>query len=138
MYRQRLLERIRDWERHPEMRGDPGSDIIVASILRHLSLILNTRQGTALIDEDFGVPDFTNLGSTFGSDTIPDIQRSIADVVRTYEPRLSDVNVIYVPQTEDALQVVFKLEAVIRGDTRNVPVVFETVIDPDGKIRVRD
>jgi type VI secretion system protein len=138
MYRLRLLERIREWERHPEMRGDPGSEDIVASVMRHLSLILNTKQGTALIDDDFGVPDFTNLGSTFGQDTIPDIQRSIADVVRKYEPRLASVNVTYIPQSEDVLQVAFKLEAVIKGETRDVPVVFETVIDPDGKISVKD
>lgn len=127
MYQQRLLERIREWERHPEMRGNPGSEVIVASILRHLSLILNTKQGTALIDEDFGVPDFTNLGSTFGQDTIPDIQHSIAEVVRKYEPRLSGVNVTFLPQSDDVLQVAFKLEALIHGDARDLPVVFETI-----------
>ena len=83
------------------------------------------------------MPDFTNLGSTFGQDTIPDIQRSIADVVRKYEPRLRGVNITYQPHADDVLQLAFKLEASVQADTREVPVVFETIIDPDGKINVK-
>ncbi len=138
MYQLRLLERIREVEKHPEMRGNPPPEVIVASVMNHLRKILNTKQGTAPIDDDFGVPDFTNLGSTFGQDTIPDIQRSIADVVRKYEPRLQSVVVTYIPQSIDILQVAFKLEAAIQTENRVVPVVFETVIDPDGKISVKE
>lgn len=138
MYQQRLLERIREMEKHPELRGNPDPEVVVKSVMDHLRKILNTKQGTAPIDDDFGVPDFTNLGSTFGQDTIPDIQRSIADVVRKYEPRLKGVNVTYIPQSQDVLQVAFKLEAVIQTEQREVPVVFETVIDPDGKVSVKE
>ncbi len=138
MYQQRLLERIREVEKHPELRGNPDPEVVVQSVMRHLRMILNTKQGTAPIDDDFGVPDFTNLGSTFGQDTIPDIQRSIADVVRKYEPRLRGVAVTYIPQSQDVLQVAFKLEATIQTESRDVPVVFETVIDPDGKVSVKE
>jgi len=138
MYQQRLLERIREVEKHPELRGNPDPEVVVASVMNHLRKILNTKQGTALIDDDFGVPDFTNLGSTFGQDTIPDIQHSIADVVRKYEPRLKGVGVTYIPQSDDVLQVAFKLEAVIQTESREVPVVFETIIDPDGKVSVKE
>lgn len=138
MYQLRLLERIREVEKHPEMRGNPAPEVIVTSVMNHLRKILNTKQGTAPIDDDFGVPDFTNLGSTFGQDTIPDIQRSIADVVRKYEPRLQSVTVTYLPQGDDILQVAFKLEAAIQTENRVVPVVFETIIDPDGKISVKE
>jgi len=138
MYQQRLLERIREVEKHPELRGNPTPEVIVSSVMNHLRKILNTKQGTAPIDDDFGVPDFTNLGSTFGQDTIPDIQRSIADVVHKYEPRLKGVNVTYLPQSADVLQVAFKLEATILAESREVPVVFETIIDPDGKVSVKE
>ena len=40
-------------------------------------------------------------------------------------------------QIGDVLGVTFKLEGSIETEARNIPVVFETVIDPDGKIRVK-
>ena len=137
MHEERLLERIRDIERNPDRRGAVDSASTVQSVMNHLRQILNTRQGTALIAADYGVPDFTNLGSTFGQDTIPDIQQAITEVIIKFEPRLKKVAVVYTPQIGDVLGVTFKLEGSIETEARNIPVVFETVIDPDGKIRVK-
>jgi type VI secretion system protein len=137
MHEERLLERIRDIERNPDRRGAVDSTSTVQSVMAHLRRILNTRQGTALIAEDFGVPDFTNLGSTFGQDTIPDIQKAITEVIRKYEPRLHRVDVTYQPQAGDELGVFFKLEGSIDTESKSIPVVFETVIDPDGKVRLK-
>lgn len=137
MHEERLLERIRNIEKNPDHRGAVDSASTVQSVMNYLRRILNTRQGTALIADDFGVPDFTNLGSTFGQDTIPEIQKAISDVVLKYEPRMRKVAVTYVPQEGDALGVTFKLEGSIDTEAKNIPVVFETVIDPDGKIRVK-
>jgi type VI secretion system protein len=138
MQEERLLERVRDMERDPERRGAADPGVTVRSVMDHLRKILNTRQGTVLIDDDFGLPDFTNLGSTFGEDTIPDIQKAISDVILKYEPRLKKVEVTHVPTGDDILAVAFKLSAEIASDDKSIPVVFETVIDPDGKIRVRE
>ena len=137
MHEERLLERIRNIERNPGQRGAVDSVSTVQSVMNHLRRILNTRQGSALIAQDFGVPDFTNLGSTFGQDTIPDIQKAITDVILRYEPRMRRVAVTYVPMAGDELGVLFKLEGSIDTETKSIPVVFETVIDPDGKVRVK-
>jgi type VI secretion system protein len=132
------LEQIRYIEDHPDKRGLSDPARVVASILAHLRKILNTRQGSALIAEDYGVPDFTDLASNFGLDAIPDIERSINQTILKYEPRLSNVKVAYVPQASDVLSVPFKLEAEIRLEDRVVPVVFETVLEADGRINIKE
>ncbi|MFW5836837.1 MAG: type VI secretion system baseplate subunit TssE [Desulfovibrionaceae bacterium] len=138
MREDRLLERIRYIEDHPDQRGLSDQGRVVDSIMAHLRKILNTRQGSALIAEDYGVPDFTDLASNFGLDAIPDIERSINQTILKYEPRLTNVRVTYVPQTTDELAVPFKLEAEIRLENRVVPVVFETVLEADGRIRIKE
>ncbi|MDK2955244.1 MAG: type secretion system protein [Desulfovibrionales bacterium] len=138
MREDRLLEQIRYIEDHPDKRGLSDPARVVASILSHLRKILNTRQGSALIAEDYGVPDFTDLASNFGLDAIPDIERSINQTILKYEPRLNNVKVVYVPQASDVLSVPFKLEAEIRLEDRVVPVVFETVLEADGRINIKE
>jgi type VI secretion system protein len=48
------------------------------------------------------------------------------------------VKVAYVPQASDVLSVPFKLEAEIRLEDRVVPVVFETVLEADGRINIKE
>lgn len=138
MLKLRLLERIRAMEKNPERRGRPDEAALVSSVMRHLVNILNTRQGSAQIAEDFGLPDFTNLGASFGESAVPGIKASIKAVIDAYEPRLSSVIVDHIPQTDNPLAVIFTLRAELKTENKTIPVLFETIIDPDGKIRVKE
>jgi len=135
---QRLLERIRLTEQDPDRRevADPAQ--VVNSILAHLRMILNTRQGNAQIAPDFGVPDFTAIVGASGLDSVRDIEASMTEVILKFEPRLQSVKIAFVPEEDKPLALHFKLQAKLTLEGRDMPIVFETVLDPDGRIMVKD
>lgn len=135
MREERLLERIRAFERDPSRRGRTDHGRLVDSILGHLRLILNTRQGSVPIAPDFGVPDFLDFLQTY-PDSVREIESSICMAIQTYEPRLSGVRVTFLPQEDDILALRFQIAAQITGDGRP-NVYFETIVDTDGKISVK-
>jgi len=81
---------------------------MIDSIVRHLERILNTRQGSVQIADDYGIPDFTDTSSGF-SDTVRDLERTIRNTIQKYEPRLKSVRVKVVPQEETTLTVSFQI-----------------------------
>lgn len=138
MSEQRLLERIRLMELDPDSREVADPTQVVNSILRYLRLILNTRQGSVEIAPDFGVPDFTAMVGSSGLDSVRDIESSINEVILKYEPRLQHVKIEFIPQEDSPLALQFKLQAQLMLEHRGMPVVFETILDPDGRITVKD
>ena len=137
MLQERLLERIRRIEENPSYRGSADPNRIVASILLHLQKILNTRQGSVQIDEFYGVPDFTDLAANFSSESVRDLIRSIKNSVAKYEPRLSSVQIEADAPGDQALELRFKISGRLAMDEHNsLPVAFETVVDPNGRIAI--
>ena len=136
MREERLTERIRSWKKAPDRRGGPDSRRMIDSIIRHLERILNTRRGSAPIAEDYGIPDFTDLRSGF-PEAIRDLERTIRDTLQKYEPRLRSVRVKFIPQEEDMLTVSFQIVARLILEEEKDPVVFESIMDPDGRVTIR-
>ena len=136
MREKRLLERLRAIEKNPDWRGESDPKVAVSSVLDHLGKILNTRQGSAPIADDYGMPDFTGMAVSFGPDSLPEIEQIISNVVDKYEPRLGAVKAVFEPRPESPFTVAFKLNATVRVEGREMPVVFETVLNPDGHITV--
>ncbi|MBQ7456967.1 MAG: type VI secretion system baseplate subunit TssE [Desulfovibrio sp.] len=133
----RFLERLRLLARDPDRRIAPSAEEILHSVTDYVSKILNTRKGSAVIDEDFGIPDFTSAGTAFSREDMPTIEAEIAAFVERYEPRLTQVSVHFTPDAASPLQMVFSLNAHLRlgGDT-SIPVHFVTRVDPLGKVTV--
>ncbi len=136
MRERRLLERLRAIEDNPDWRGESEPKVAVSSVLEHLGKILNTRQGSTPIAEDYGMPDFTGIAASFGPDSLPEIEQAIAKVIGKYEPRLAGVDVVFEPKPESPFTIAFKLNARVNVEGREMPVVFETVLNPDGHITV--
>lgn len=109
---------------------------MVASIVRHLERILNTRWGSAQIADDYGIPDFTDLRSGL-PDAIRDLERAIRNTIQKYEPRLEAVRVKFIPQEETMLAVSFQIVARLILEEEKDPVVFESIMDPDGRVTIR-
>ena len=135
MNEQRLLERIRSWERDPARRERRDTGRLVDSILAHLRCMLNTRQGAVPIAPDYGVPDFLDFLQTF-PDSVHTIEHDLQGAIHRYEPRLSGVQVTFLPQEEHMLALRFQITGQIR-DEGGAKVRFETVVDTDGKISIR-
>jgi len=136
MWEDRLTERIRSWKRTPDRRVGQDPKRMIDSIIQHLERILNTRQGSVQIADDYGIPDFTHKSSGF-SDAIRDLERTIRNTIQKYEPRLKSVRVKFVPQEETTLAVSFQIAGqLILGEWKN-PITFQSVMDSDGKFTIK-
>ena len=136
MGEERLTERIRLWEKNPERRGKPDPKRMIDSIIRHLERILNTRWGSAQIADDFGVPDFSDMRSGF-PDALRELERLIRNTIMKYEPRLQSVRVKFLQQDEYMMALSFQIigKLVLEGEKN--PVIFESMMDTEGKVTIR-
>lgn len=135
MPEERLLERLRSLEQEPVRRGSADQGRLKRSLLSHLQRILNTRQGNVAIANDYGVPDFIDFLQGM-PESVSEIERNIKRAIDKYEPRLSGASVTYVPDEDDVLMLRFQIAAKLSADDGR-KILFTTVIDADGRVRVR-
>lgn len=134
MARLRFLERLR----HARQQGDERNTVetadIIQSVTNHLSRILNTRQGNTVLDQDFGMPDFSALGASFSTSEIPRIERELSAFISRCEPRLRQVHVHYAPDPHQPLQLAFFLDAELALDDETVRIHWTTLVEPSGRV----
>jgi type VI secretion system protein len=135
MQEERLLRRIIAWEKDPHRRTREDPKRIIDSVREHLQRILNTRQGSAMIGEDYGLPDFAELLRDY-PDSLRDFERSIRMTIQKYEPRLKMVRVKLLPNEEDLLTLRFQVSARLAAQEQRVPVLLESTVDQDGKVNI--
>jgi len=135
MQEERLLRRIIAWEREPHRRAREDPKRIIDSVREHLQKILNTRQGSVMIGEDYGLPDFAELLRDY-PDSLRDFERSIRMTIQKYEPRLKMVRVKLLPNEEDLLTLRFQVSARLAAQEQRVPVLLESSVDQDGKVKI--
>lgn len=134
----RLLERIIAAGRSGRIAQDGGGlETLLASVGAYLSRLLNTRQGSAPAAPELGLPDITNFVQAAGGEGVRDLEEMMAAAISRYEPRLRDVEVRHRPDGEDPFILAFTLSGKVRRDGALLPVVFETLLRPDGRIEVR-
>jgi type VI secretion system protein len=134
MREERLLERVRRWEQQPPGRGRENPQRTIESVVRHLQQLLNTRQGSVQIGEDYGIPDFAQILQG-GPDAPSDVEIVIRDVIEKYEPRLTGVRVNYSTHDDEKLTHRFDVQAKLRVDAR--PVYLETLVGLNGHVCVK-
>lgn len=115
-----------------------------ASVSRDLEWLLNTRRTPDVAPEDFpetqeslyhyGVPDLQHLGGESGL-VRRSLAREIRDAIQTFEPRLSQVRVGWVSDSEadeevrDKHRLRFRIDAILLMDPEPERVSFDAVID---------
>jgi type VI secretion system protein len=138
----RLLERLRlrvQADKDSVQGGEDDPQALVHSVMLHIGAILNTRQGSCLLDEKFGMPDFTSSGVSFTQHDIPNIEQEIAHFIDTYEPRLTNISVHFQPDESAPMQMCFSLQGELcLGENRNIPVQMMTQVNPLGKVSIRE
>ena len=133
---ERLLERIGRMETSPGGRVERSLSKKIDSIVDHLQRVLNTRQGSVPIADDFGIPDITNTTGEGIDEMTERIERNIQHAIMKYEPRLGKVRVHLTSEHDDVLTLRFKLDGVLVTEN-NTPVLFETIVSAEGKVNVR-
>jgi type VI secretion system protein len=132
----RLLERIASWGAGEARTNETQVDVLVNSVMSHLSRLLNTRQGSVQIDPLFGVPDFTNLAGTTAMGSTREIEEEIRRMVLRYEPRIKSPRVTLNREETDVLAIRFALEGALEVDDRTIPLRISTTVGANGRVSV--
>jgi type VI secretion system protein len=136
MREHRLLDRIRLISKRPTRRSTEDPKQMIRSVQEHLQRILNTRQGNVIIADDFGIPDFTNFMSSF-TESQRALERTIRNTIQKYEPRLQNIRVSFLQERDDPLTLSFQIQARLVLPGHKDAVMFESVVDSGGHIRVK-
>lgn len=139
-----ILERLIDDEPYERAEPEPNWEDSVnrhrASVMRDLEWLLNTRRMPDPGDlEDFpelrkslmtyGPPDLSSL-SADTSGTRRRLLRQLEELIRTFEPRLTNTRVRLVEESESgARQVHFAVEGLLRMDPDPERISFDTVLE---------
>ena len=133
----RFLERLRILNREPDRRVAATAEEVLQSVTKYVSKILNTRQGSTVIDKNFGIPDFTSAGLSFTNDDMTSIEQELSAFIERCEPRLQHVEVHFSPDEGSNLQMVFNVKAELSfANDQIYPVHLVTRVDPLGKVTV--
>jgi type VI secretion system protein len=139
MIEESLLERIRHLEKMPTVRGTRDLSLGVRSVMNHLQKMLNTRQGSVPIADDYGMPDLTNFPGEDLTAAADELQQIIKKVIQKYEPRLEKVEILFEPRPGETSLLRFKLEGAVGNDRSGfIPVVLETVVTAEGMVRIEE
>lgn len=133
---QTLFERLGKIESPIQKSLDQNHGEAVESILQHLRNLLNTKQGNTLIQPDYGVPDFNDYVYSF-PDAIYQIQRSICESIKKFEPRLTNVNVNYIENPDDPLSLRFEITAQLQTSKDKPSIKFQTIMDASGQVEIK-
>jgi len=117
------------------LQNIPASQRRVMSIVDNLSRLFNARQGALEHLEGYGLPEIAEIYRD-APDSIPHLQRAIRQAVRTYEPRLTDVQVVHRPSEDDRAEVslTFLLSARLAGrDAIRLETVFQSGVTHDAR-----
>lgn len=136
MARLRFLERLRHARTQGEERHSVETEDIVQSVTNHLSRILNSRQGNSVLDQEFGMPDFSALGASFSASELPRIERELSAFISRCEPRLRQVHVHYAPDPAQPLQLAFYLDAELDVEDQPIHIHWTTLVEPSGHVVV--
>lgn len=125
-------------------RGDERANFedaneVLRSVMDYVGKLLNTRRGSSVLDEEFGIPDFTGFGVSYGRDDIPRVEAEIASFIERCEPRLRDVQITYAPDPNEPFSINFILDAkLLLTGTEVLPVKLMTRINSSGRVSVTD
>ncbi len=131
-----LLERLRDPEPPGERSLHTSTQEVLESILHNLQNVLNTTRGNCLTDEQYGLPHMSSVRSAMPW-SIAGFVTAIRATIERNEPRLSNVRVRHAPGNDRTMALRFEISALIVDESGRHAVRFETLVDDEGRIRVR-
>lgn len=136
MREDRLLERIRRLDEKQDRRQVSDPSLLSDSVTSHLIQILNSRQGGCQSAPDLGVPDFTHLSASPEAPDMQAMERTIEQVIERYEPRMKNVRMRFKERVDNSLTLLFTIEARLAMENLDIPVIFESRVDADGRVSI--
>ncbi len=125
-----LLTRLAAGEGALAPRGN-----VVASILEHMRVLLNTRKGEAPASPSFGVMDFNDIIHLLPA-AVSRMQQSIRAAIQEFEPRLKNVVVVHVPDEKEPTALRFDIVAQLNVPEAQGTIRFHTEMHPGGRVEL--
>lgn len=134
----RLLERIRQIGKVSHRQGRVNTEILKESILVHLSHILNTRQGSAIIGHDFGIPDFSSFTASFDNKDIERMEKDLHTLITRYEKRIKNIQIIFTPNHDRPLSILFHMTGELVDSREKTQISFQTILSSQGRVTIEN
>ncbi len=136
-----LLERLADAGQGGRSRVQPSAeedlDALMESVRRQLARILNARHGMSEAMPEYGLPALTDL--TIGTgDHATTVEKAIRQAIEKYEPRLRRIRVSRVLDEERDQVWAYRVDAVLRSQSGDHKVWYETEVRGSGEFDVSD
>lgn len=119
----------------PDDRSKNRRDAIRDSVAAHLSKMLSTRAGSVLALPDYGMPDLNNMSLSL-HDALTQGRVAIERFISTYEPRLTEVRLISMPNEATPLNLVFAIEGQLQVEGSKSLVVLSARLNDGGRVSV--
>jgi type VI secretion system protein len=133
--KERLLKRFSQWEDSMEVSFDEvDTNALMASIKDDLEKLYNTKRGTVLIDDNFGLPDFSQMLNGYAAPDVGSILQQLHLQTRQYEPRLHAVHVTYVDQKKYPGKLQFNISAKLKVKEHEIPFNVNALLSDDGSV----
>jgi type VI secretion system protein len=131
----RLLKRISRWEQLESIdHDDIDANTFIESIRDDLEKLYNTRRGTVLIDENFGLPDFSHMLNGYAAPDTLAILQQLHLQAKNYEQRLQSLHVKYVEQSKYPGKLQFQVTANVNYKGQDIPFNAFALLSDDGSI----
>lgn len=115
--------------RPPRGVGDPIRD--------HLVLLLNTRRGSVPHLPGYGLPDVSEFYTDYPG-SLAELRRLVEQLIRTYEPRLSNVRVRLLETGSSEFRASFLISGDLEVDEQPVRVTYRTTINNAGRAALEE
>ena len=135
--KERLLKRFSHWEQasgEDYLEGD--TNVLVESVKDDLEKLYNTKRGTVLIDDNFGMPDFSYMLNGYAAPDANAILQQLHLQAKNYEPRLQALHITYVEQKAFPGKLQFNINAKLRLKEQETPFHVMALLSDDGSVEL--
>ncbi|MDR0183474.1 type VI secretion system baseplate subunit TssE [Lysobacter arvi] len=102
----------------------------IGAIKRHLERLLNARQGCALSNPDYGLPDFNDAVSGT-TDLLTCLAAGVRVAIAQYEPRVDVRQVRLMPDADSPVELYFRVDCTMPVDHKEQLVEIDLVMNRD-------
>lgn len=129
-----LFERIRGKSSGSSQHARMNA--LTESIKQNLNQILNSRPDACQSSASLGVPDL-NDATQAATDFRKNLEGNITTCIQNFEPRISDVRVIFIENDADALLLQFSITAFIDLDNQRQLIEFNMQLDNNRRYQLK-
>lgn len=119
----------------PALAGRTPFACVASSVAIHLGNMLSTRAGSVQTLPDYGLPDLNDMRLSL-HESLSQARFLIERFIAAYEPRLSHVRVVPLPQGRDPLALAFDIQGALNIDGVMQDVVFSASLAGNGRVEV--